>query len=407
MNNIFTALIATLKVKLSGPLRRLSLLFSATYWNTIILSKLRKYFFKLFDVRPRDKKDYYPLFRWLVSKRLAFAIVVILGIACGYYVMSATPFKAWITGGGDGIPTYSYSSIPLRFTTGKVRILASNRSVGYVGDVSKGSCNGSGQLYRRDGTKLYEGQFADSKFSGSGVLYYPDGAKEYNGGFSENLFHGKGDFYRSSATLEYSGDYVDGKRTGMGKLFDTGENLYFSGAFLDDRVVYPQFLGKPTTEIAGMYTGDGKTYSTTDEYCVQMPEIGAVYAVTDGTNSLNAEWIVDNISVLGDSFILEGKEAKTIDELTQLLGEPDYQGVTNATLSEVVALNQLNEQDNKMFGEVPMETTATFDTVFDVQSYDRTFEVYIYSYKVNGLLYSFYTDGPGNQNFAMYSIESI
>lgn len=408
MFDLFGSLIASLKVKLSAPLRRLTLLFSATYWSTIIRTKLRKLFFKLFNVRPRDHKDYYSIFSWLVSKRLAFAIVVILGIACGYYVISATPVKAWVTGDkGDGIPTYVYDALPLRFMKGRVRILAGDRTVGYVGEVAKGYCKGSGLLYNKNGTKRYEGLFADSKYNGAGTLYYPSGGRNYVGDFRDNIFHGKGDFYRPTGTMEYSGDYNEGKRSGMGKLYDESENQYFSGAFLDDRIVYQQFLEKPTTAIAEMYTGKGNTYSSTNEYCVQMPEIGAVYAVTDGSHTLSGNWIVDSIAVLESAFIMGDGKAETFTELTQLLGEPDYQGTTSLMMTEAVALNLLNEQSEKSLGAVEMETTASFDNVFDVTSYNRDMEIYIYSYKVDGLLYTFFAGGATDKGFVMYTIESI
>ena len=50
-----------------------------------------------------------------------------------------------------------------------------------------------------------------------------------------------------------------------------------------------------------------------------------------------------------------------------------------------------------------MEMTAGFDDVYSVTSYDKNYELYIYVYQADGLLYTFYCDSS-TSDFSFYSV---
>ena len=113
MNSLFQGFLNSIKAKFIPLWTKIRLFTSPTYLKTEVLRRLIVYFRKLTDIRPRDKHDYYGVFGWLVSKRLAFFIVAFIGLASAYYVTEVHPLSVF-TSGGNGIKTYDYNSIPLR-----------------------------------------------------------------------------------------------------------------------------------------------------------------------------------------------------------------------------------------------------------------------------------------------------
>ena len=137
-----------------------------------------------------------------------------------------------------------------------------------------------------------------------------------------------------------------------------------------------------------------------------MDEIGAVYAANDGSESLEGSWTVGSIYVLSGSFPVEGEALTTINQLSAYFGTPDYYGVSWVDLSEAVAVNLLAQSGDGALGTVEIQSASEFDGVHTVSQYDQDFQVYIYTYLRDGLLYTFYTDGSASENFVMYSIET-
>ena len=127
------------------------------------------------------------------------------------------------------IPVFRYNSIPLKFQSGKVEILAADGHTAYIGEVSKGAASGQGDLYRADGSLLYSGAFSDSRYNGDGKLYYPNGVLQYEGAFVDNLFEGQGTQYRQSGVMEYAGQFLKGQWSGAGVLYNSGGNSYRVG----------------------------------------------------------------------------------------------------------------------------------------------------------------------------------
>ena len=405
MNKLFSTLFSSIRAKFTSLWTKVRMWTSPIYWQSQVFTRIRLFFSRLFDVRPRHKKDYYAVFNWLVSKRLAFALVVILGILCAVYLYTALP-KGFFTGTGSTVRTYRYNAIPLKFYSGSVRILAADGHLAYEGQVSDAHCVGQGTLYNKEGGKVYEGAFADDMYNGEGTLYYPEGTVQYQGNFLNNLFQGQGSYYRPNGSVEYVGEHESGHRNGEGTLYNAAANPIFTGTFQMDEIVYSQFLDKSTSAVSQMYTGKTQVYSSSSEYAVSMDEINAVYAVNDGSNSLDGEWTVSSIYVLSDSLSVEGETLTTINQLSARFGQPDYYGVSWVNLPEAVAVNLLAQSDDMLLGEVSLTTTSEFDEVYTVSSYDQDFQVYIYTYLQDGLLYTFYTTGSGSENFVMYSIET-
>lgn len=404
MNKLFSTLFSAARAKLTALWTKIKLWTSITFWKTKGITTLRKFFSKLFDIKPRNKKDYYPVFRWLISKRLAFAGVIALAVICLYFIFVMSPVSALFTDAKASIRTYKYNSIPLKYYSGTVQILARDGHIAYVGSVDSGVCAGSGKLYNSDGGLVYDGEFQNSMYNGTGKLYYPEGTLKYEGSFTDNLFNGQGTYFRPNGIIQYKGSFTDGLRSGKGELYNSGGNLVFSGNFQADHLIYPEFVGKTAAEAAVMYTGDYAIYSTEDEYCVEMREINAIYKAESGANSLDEEWKISGIYVLSNTFSIASNVLTNIDALTAYFGEPNYFGYTWVTLPETVAVNLLASSGESAFGKVDMKMTSSFDNVYDVSQYDQNYEIYIYSYEMDGLIYTFYCK-DGISDFLMYSVE--
>jgi len=228
---------------------------------------------------------------------------------------------------------------------------------------------------------------------------------KYAGSFTDNLYNGTGSYFRENGVVEYVGEFAAGARSGTGTLFNSGGNPVFTGSFRQDKIVFGEFLGKTTQDAAGMYTGSQDIYSTDSEYCVDMKEIGAAYAVRSGAKSLDDSWIITNVYVVGSSISVGGAELKTVNELTAQLGTPIYLGSTWVDLSEAVMVNDAVEAGKANLPAVAIDAASTFDGVYDVKSYDTGYELYIYVYNYDGIIYTFYSDGSSSTGFFMYSLE--
>jgi len=339
----------------------------------------------------------------MVSKRLAFALTVGIGVCALFYILVLSPISPQgLSTGSDAVPIYKYNSIPLRFAKGDVRIQARKGYIAYVGSVEKGMVKGQGKLYSEGGDLIYEGEFDQNMFNGVGRLYYPTNELKYEGEFADNLYQGQGRQYRAAGSLEYRGEFLQGMRNGQGQLINASGVQIFSGTFQMDNILYTQLIGKSTAEIAQMYTGSQNVYFHFSEYCVEMREIGAVYSVDSDQNTLEAEWIVKNVIVLADEITVGSEKLNEINQLSAFFGAPDYFGEAWVNLTEAVAVNLLEGYPE--LSKVEMRRTSTFDNVFDVNYYDWDYSLYIFAYKMDGLMYTFYCTAANSQSFFMYSI---
>lgn len=405
MNNFFSAMLASLRAKFSMAVARIRLYTSPTYLKSRVLTKLRLAFSKLFDVKPRNRKDYYVIFNWMVSKRLAFALVVVLGLVCGNYIYSMLPASLLKTD-SSAIKSYKYNALPLKFYSGECSILDRAGRLAYTGNVEKAVCTGNGTLFDKNGSRVYNGSFDNNMFNGSGTSYYPDGTVKHSGSYLNNLYEGEGVGYYSNGVMSYKGEYSMGMKNGKGTLYNRSGTNVFTGNFLKDSIVFEEFIGKSTEDISQMYTGKPDIYSGQGEHSVLMKDINALYSAKDGSASLDNKWTVDRVIVLSDSFKTAEGKFTSIQRLTDHFGKPDYLGTAKIDLSEAVAINSLGSGSSAALDKVKMKLTDEFDEVHTVNSYDDDFEMYIYSYRHDDLIYTFYCTGSGVDEFVMYGIET-
>lgn len=365
---------------------------------------IRKFLTNILNVKPRSSTDYVPVARYLVSKRLVLAIIILAGVGCAYYISTVMPDDLF---GSSTISRYRYDSWILKFYTGEVQILAEDGYVAYEGYVEDAYCTGTGSLYDSDGNLVYAGDFDQSAFNGTGVSYYPTGVVKHTGAYVNNLYHGEGQDYYATGILAYTGAYVDGLRTGEGVLNNYAGTQIYQGTFQSNYIVYQNLLGKSSQEVDGYYSGSATVYSSSSEYVVTMEEIDALYSLADGANSLNETWPVERILVLEDEIQIEGQIFTSINAITAYLGQPNYMGTAWVNLEESVAINTLYEAGRQDFGQVTMSGSSVFQEVYTIDGYDTAVEVYIYSYLRDGIGYTFYTPMAGQDSFVFYALELI
>lgn len=403
MNTLFQGFINAIKARMIPIWTKIKLYTSPSYVRGEILRRLIQYFRKMTDVKPRHKNDYYGFFAWLVSKRLAFLIVVIIGMSSAFYVTVVQPLSVF-TASGNGVKTYSYRSIPLRFTDGKVRILAKSKYVAYEGQVSKGAANGSGVLSRPDGSTVYEGQFMNNEFHGTGTSYYKTGQTEYVGGFQHNVFSGTGKLYRENGSVEYDGSFLEGKKDGEGVLYDSGSNKVFTGNFSKGHLQYADFLGKSTAQAAGIYTGKKTVYTDDEYFVVDMEDIHGVYYGKLSEENLADKVMIEGVYVLSNTFAYGEKVYDNIEEITQVLQEQVYEGNTYLKTPDAVSVHVMNKTEPALHGDITGKWEKYLSDAIKVNGYDKEYSAYIYTFVQEDMRYTFFCkDRSGT--FSMYMIE--
>ena len=402
MNSLFQGFLNALKASITPIWTKVRLFTNPSYLKGEVLRRLIQYFRNMTDVKPRDKKDYYGFFGWLVSKRLAFLIVVTIGLCSAFYVTIVQPISAFKT--EDGIKTYSYNSIPLRFTDGKVRILAKSKYLAYEGLVKDGYAEGVGVLYRKDGSTVYEGQFEKSEFHGTGTSYYPTGQVQYSGTFQHNVYSGIGKLFRENGSLEYDGAFLEGRKDGEGTLYDSGNNKIYKGNFSKDNLLYTDFLGKSTAEANQMYLGDKVVYTDDTYFVVDMADIDAVCYGVQGEENLADEVMVEGVYVLKDHFDYGTESLRHVAEIAQIMGDAIYEGNSYVITPEVVAIYNMNQTKHALHGAVPANFEQYLTDAVIVNGFDTGYSVYIYTYVMEDMRYTFFCKDRSGQ-FEMYLIE--
>ena len=403
--NLFTVLISTIKSRFSAITSKLKLWTSWNFIRSRIITKIRQFFAKLFDVKPKDKDDYYTVFRWMISKKLAYSAVIILGVVSIWYIVSV---KSTFANLGDSGPirTYKYNSMQLRMAKDKVKILGKSGYLAYEGDVDKGYVTGNGTLYGLEGNLVYQGQFEKNKYEGVGKYYYENGNLCYEGDFHDNLFEGVGRQYRESGSLLYYGEFTRGKKNGEGKLCAENAKVIFDGLFANDELVYSSFINKTTAEAADMYNGVRRVWRADDTYCVFMSDIGAVYSGDPDPESVSDDVTVKNVYVLKDYLPVGERTVSEIKDIKKAYGKPIYEGTSRVLLSEAVVINILNETRTVLSGYVEMDDEEPYSDVTFINSFDRDYEVYLTAFRIGDLVYTFYSEDK-NGTFLFYSINGI
>ena len=404
MNSIFRMLINTIKVKFQRIYTKIRYWTDPVFIKTKLLVKVRQWLNKIFNVKPRNKKDYYTVLNWLVSKKLVHAIVVIIGLLCAMYLFFVNPvFDTSKMKSGQRV--YAYSSIPLKFVEGNVKIKAKAGYIAYDGAVSKGYATGQGNLYDSNGNLIYNGQFEKNQFSGMGTLYYPVGQRKYVGEFRNNLFNGTGEFFRENGTKLYSGEFENGYQEGNGILYDGSENQIFEGSFHRDEIVYSQLLNKTAADISQMYNGTQKLYTYSEQNVVELEDIDAFYVSESGEDSLDDSITAGAVYIAKNSIAYGAERISEIEDLKEIFGEPVYEGNSYISFPEAVVIDELQNQGKAQGIYCELEKSPVYDELTDVESYSQDTLIYLYVFNINDLNYSFVSNDK-NSGFFMYSIEN-
>ena len=386
-NDLLSILIQTIKSKMTGLVTKIRLYTSWAYVKTRIVIKIRDFFVNLLGIKPRDKDDYYTIGRWMLSKRLVYAAVIIIGVLSIWYISSETSlFKNFSE---DGVKTYKYNSLRLRTAKGHVRITGKSGYLAYDGNVENGYANGEGVLYNPAGNTVYTGNFEENNYEGYGTQNYPTGSLHYVGDFHDCYYEGNGTLYRENGTKEYAGEFLQGKKNGSGTLYDVGENEIYSGTFSADNIVYSELLGKTATEVNDCYKGHSTLYVASDESVVLLDSIDALYRGVGDEDALDDEVKVDSVYVLQNYFNIGEESLGTISALKDALGDPVYEGNSAIILPEAVAINELGKKKRVFQGPVKIDADQTFTDVTEVNSFDRDYTVYIYTFLRGDVTYSF------------------
>ena len=102
----------------------------------------------------------------------------------------------------------------------------------YVGDFAGSTKEGSGELWKMDGS-FYKGQFFRNKYEGKGKLQ--DAYGIYEGDFLEGKKHGKG--MNTYANEIYTGEWKNDMKDGVGKLTDLKGKLIQQGTWKDGKFI--------------------------------------------------------------------------------------------------------------------------------------------------------------------------
>ncbi len=408
MNQFWNVIVQAIRLRLNRFVTIARRLSSPTYLFQMVVIRVREHFTKLLDVKPKHKKDYYTVFRWMISRRLANLVLIVAGVACIFYLAKISPFKSEAEQAST-VKVYKYSSIPLRFVKGQVKITAKSGYVAYEGHVSDGYVNGEGKLYNSEGVLLYDGEFKKNVYDGDGILYRESGAKLYDGEFSEGVKEGKGD------------------------LYGTSDNKVFTGEFHLDKIVYTQLLNKTAEEISQIYTGDQYIFQNGDATenaaeagtaedataeaesdavgtvaeagnAVALSDISVIYYSKDTSESIEDTVKSDTLLVGESEFVYGNKTIDTLEGLEETLGEPEYEGNSYLTFLEAVGINWLQNQGKQISIDTGIDLESVFDEVSLVNGYNADKTLYLHTYKIGELTYTFYSVGRTG-SFFMYEIE--
>ncbi len=402
---LLNTIISVITGKFQLLIARIRMFLNPTYLRTQVYSQVRNFFYSLFNVKPRDKDDYYTILGWMVSKKLAFSVVVIAGVLSLAYILSIKDVL-FPPANVNNIKTYKYDSMLLKFAKGKVRIKGASGYLAYEGEVADGYCSGQGTLYNPDKHVVYQGTFEKSMYEGQGSFYSPQGNLRYTGNFHENLYSGTGALYRPGGSMEYQGGFELGMKEGSGNLYDTGQDMVFEGQFSKDDILFSDLLGNTPQQISSSYKGDEVMFNTTNERIRLMEDIEAMTVELNDSNSVDDEqYRVNSVFVLRDYLRLGGKVYNTFEELNVVLGDPIYEGISRATLPEVIAVNYQNDYSDQdvLYGYADLKTEKVYTEYQNVLSYDTEYEVYLHTYKGGGLVYTFVGKEDDN-GFSFYYI---
>lgn len=237
MNDIFNMIITTIKYRFAAISAKLRYWTNTSFIKAKFLSKFSEWLKGLFNVKPRNKTDYYTFFNIMASRKLVHAVIICVGLVCLGYLWTVRPFSV-VTNGKGVEKVYSYDDFWLKFQNATVSIKADAGYIAYTGQVKSGYAQGTGELFNAEGGVVYSGEFSKNMYEGRGKKYYPSGQLQYEGDFQQNLYNGSGKLYRENGMMLYSGEFVEGYQDGIGELYGNTGSKIFTGTFRQGELLY-------------------------------------------------------------------------------------------------------------------------------------------------------------------------
>lgn len=124
---------------------------------------------------------------------------------------------------------------------GEGKLFDKNGRIEYAGEFKENLPNGSGVLYREDGSFI-SGEFLNGQIKGEAIHRLNDGKILYKGEFKDGLYNGKGTVYNSDGSF-YSAKFKAGQENGEVSVYTQSGELLYKGAL-----------------VGGEYNGSGTLY---------------------------------------------------------------------------------------------------------------------------------------------------
>lgn len=399
--NILGLLYKSLMAKLSPLKTRLFKWLNPAYLLAFVNRGVRQFFVRIFNIRPRDENDYYPVGAWLISKRLAIALLVIMTVLSLVYLRTVMPDFSH----KSNLRAFRYDSVLLKYIkNSSVAILGKSGYLAYEGEVKNGICDGNGRLYDKDGNVVYAGEFARNMYNGRGKRYYPGGPVWYDGEFVDNVFNGKGRLNRPDATLEYNGDFLNGMKEGEGILYDASGNPVFSGVFVHDEILYKQLLSKTTEELNEVYLGKLSMTLYDGGFLSAMRPIDAICTGESGDDTLEGKAVINGVYVLKDQILVSGNSVGNARSLLETFGGLSYQGNTDLTVTDAFAASISDHASEALKRSIEIDSNDVLKDASTITGFSAALPVYVYVYSHEDCTYTFFTEREGG-DFFMYLIQ--
>lgn len=379
--------------------------FNPRYLARLFNNKIKRLLLVLFDYTPKDASDYYSFGRWLVSKKLAILLVLVVGMFSTMYLLNfipAIPSGGQVVARSD-LSSYRYNDIRLRGFTGKAQLLGRGGRVYYQGELKSGKATGAGTLYNWEGSMVYTGSFDNNLYHGQGRMYYPDGGVCYQGEFTNNLYHGQGVGYDESGVKRYEGAFAQGLYEGEGTLYSSAGSPVYRGPHHQGAVDVLQFLGVENTLLGQSFVGAKRVYVERFSTTAVFTDLSVVYEVAaplDGTTPTVSRLYATDPAQIG------AETAQTSAELRQRFGAPLYYGDTTLNTAEYCVLEELERTGRQDFAGVYQYTSRRSGGELYTMEVEQPQEIYLESYSDQEYLYTFYfADRQGA--YCFYSVAKL
>ena len=145
-------------------------------------------------------------------------------------------------------------------------------------------------------------------------------------------------------------------------------------------------------------------YEDDQDFVVLLEDIDAMYLGWGDSQSLDDEIAVEQVLVLKSSLGIGGKTFTTIQELRGYFGTEAYEGNSEVTMPEALAINWMADYRNGSQRKVDMDLSSDYNDYFVVESFDPAYTVYLYSFRKDGLIYTFVCQDR-EDTFSFYLIE--